>query len=133
MFKYVRTINACSGIVETINIPAPADQTENAICKVGTICCIVDGVLSNTRSTCGAKYLVLSAPNSKGEQCCLRIMPGMILKAESYFPTNECKIGDGVSFTAVEGGGIDCVDMGGSDCEIIDKKESGGLLTVVVL
>ena len=57
MFKYIRTLNACSGIVETFNLPAPI--SEDMQCDVGTICCIDDGRLSSAKSDNGAKYLVL--------------------------------------------------------------------------
>ena len=130
MFKYIRTLNACSGIVETINIPQPAP--ESIPCEIGTICCVEDGRLSCTKSEHGSKYLVLSAPNRKGEQTCLRIMAGMILDADTYFDATNCKVGEGVSFIMTSNMGIDCVDLGGKECEII-KKKSSSVVTVIVL
>ena len=128
MFKYIRTLNACSGIVETINLPMP-DQ-DSVPCEIGTICSIINGKLSNAKAESGAKYLVLSNPNSKGEQCCLRIMSGMILEAETFFNPTECKVGDGASFIVSPSGYVDSIDLGGSDCEIIRKNTAS--VTIIV-
>ena len=129
MFKYIRTLNACSGIVETINLPKSED--ENYPCEIGTICCIVNGKLSSSISENGAKYLVLSNPNKKGEQSCLRIMAGMILDAETYFDSSTCKVGDGAHFVSVTGHAIECLELGGNDCEIIDIKSTSRVTIIV--
>ena len=129
MFKYIRTLTACSGIVETFNLPAPI--SEDMQCDVGTICCIDDGRLSSAKSDNGAKYLVLSNPNKKGEQTCLRIMPGMILEAEAYFNANDCKVGDGVTFIVSPANRVDSVELGGTDGEIIAKSQSNTVTIIV--
>lgn len=129
MFKYIRTLNACSGIVETINLPGPT--SEEQACEIGTICSINDGMLSKAKAESGAKYLVLSKPNKKGEQTCLRIMAGMILEAETYFDITTCKIGDGATFITSPSGAVDCIDLGGKDCEIIDKGSTSAVTIIV--
>lgn len=131
MFKYVRMINTCSGMIETVNLPKPF-PTEPT-CSVGTICYVSEGRLTNTPSDHGAKYLVLSNPNKNGEQTCLRIMSGMILEAETYFDSTTCNIGDSALFYFNENGITESIELNGGDCEIIDTAVSPGRVNVIVL
>ena len=129
MFKYIRTINTCSGNVETTNLPMPA--AGSGPCSAGTICYLSGGRLSNMPSESGVKYLVLSRPNEKGEQTCLRIMSGMIIEAETYFDISECNIGDGASFSFSDANITDTVELGGTECEIIEKNATGTVTVIV--
>lgn len=129
MFKYIRTLNACSGIVETTSLPMP--ESEMLACEIGTICSMSNGRLARELSTNGAKYLVLSRPNKKGEQTCLRIMPGMILEASCYSETDNWKVGDNAFFNESPDGVVDTVDHGGTDCEILAINSSYNVTVIV--
>lgn len=131
MFRYIRMINTCSGMIETTNLPKPS--ADDSPCAIGTICYVSDGRLTNMPSDYGAKYLVLSNPNKNGEQTCLRIMPGMILEAETYFDSTTCHVGDSAVFYFNENGITESIELGGDDCEIIDTDAISGRVRVIVL
>ena len=131
MFKYIRTINSCSRMIETVKLPQPAP--ENIPCYIGCICSVSEGKITNTISQNTARYLVLSNPDKNGEQTCLRIMPGMILDATTYSDASEFKLGDSAEFYTNMEGNVDCIELGGYDCEIIDTSPEGGGVRVIVL
>ena len=131
MFKYVRMINTCSGMIETVNLPEPSPA--DPPCSIGTICYVTEGRLTNMPSDNGAKYLVLSNPNKNGEQTCLRIMSGMILEAETFFDSTTCNIGDCAVFYFNENGITESIELNGGDCEIIDTAVGPGRVNVIVL